>query len=65
LTAHRAIIDFVSLHRSLTRRQQSSKTGHMSTNCHSIARRLATSLLAATTSSTAAASFAAAAAGSN
>src|SRR4051812_6987657 len=63
LTAHRAIIDLiVSLHRSLTRRGQSNKTGHMSINSldHSITRRLAASLLAAAiTLSTAAASFAA------
>jgi sulfonate transport system substrate-binding protein len=63
LTAHHAAIDLiVSLHRSLTRRGQSNKTGHMSINSldHSIARRLAASLLAAAiTLSTAAASFAA------
>src|SRR4051794_15014736 len=63
LTAHRAIIDLtVSLHRSLTRREQSNKTGHMSINSvdRSITRRLAASLLAAAmTLSSAAASFAA------
>ncbi|MDH6175058.1 sulfonate transport system substrate-binding protein [Bradyrhizobium japonicum] len=63
MTAHRAVIDLiVSLHRSLTRRGQSNKTGHMSINSddHSITRRLAASLLAAAiTLSTAAASFAA------
>jgi sulfonate transport system substrate-binding protein len=63
LTAHRAIIDLiVPLNRSLTNREQSNKTGHMSTNFddHSITRRLAASLLAAAiTLSTAAASFAA------
>ncbi|MEY9642085.1 hypothetical protein ABIF66_010339 [Bradyrhizobium japonicum] len=63
MTAHRAVIDLiVSLHRSLTRREQSNKTGHMSINSddHSITRRLAASLFAAAiTLSTAAASFAA------
>jgi sulfonate transport system substrate-binding protein len=63
LTAHRAIIDLiVSLHRSLTRREQSNKTGHMRINSrhHALTRRLAASLLAAAvTLSSAAASFAA------
>src|SRR5947208_12851391 len=63
LTAHHPVIDLiVSLHRSLTRREQGNKTGHMSinSNCHPIARRLAASLLAAAiTLSTTAASFAA------
>ena len=63
LTAHSAIIDLiVSLHRSLTRREQSNKTGHMRINSrrHPITRRLAASLLAAAvTLSTTAASFAA------
>ncbi|CUU16219.1 Alkanesulfonatesbinding protein CDS [Bradyrhizobium sp.] len=63
MTAHRAVIDLiVSLHRSLTRREQSNKTGQMSINFddHSITRRLAASLFAAAiTLSTAAASFAA------
>jgi sulfonate transport system substrate-binding protein len=52
----------VSLDRSLTRREQSNKTGNMSINSlhHSVTRRLAASLLAAAiTLSTAATSFAA------